>query len=56
MLGIVGVWPSKHGEIIKSELSKGRRKNYFHRWWSLPTIGSDLNVIWEISAKNTGRK
>ena len=26
MLGIVGVWPSKHGEIIKSELSNGRRK------------------------------
>ncbi len=25
MLGIVRVWPSKHGEIIKSELSNGRR-------------------------------
>ncbi len=26
-------------------------KNYFHRWWSLPTIGSDLKVIWEMSDK-----
>ena len=25
MLGIVGVWPPKHGEIIKSEMSNGRR-------------------------------
>jgi hypothetical protein len=29
MLGIVEVWPSKHGEIIKSELSNGRREKIF---------------------------
>ncbi len=24
-------------------------QNYFFRWWSSPTIGSDLKVIWEMS-------
>ncbi len=27
--------------------------NYFHRWQSLPTIGSDLKVIWEMSANTS---
>ena len=25
--------------------------NFFPWWWSSPTIGSELKVIWEMSAK-----
>ena len=43
-------WASEHDQIIKSRLSYGHQANPLHQKRGLPTIGSDLMVIWEMSA------
>ena len=45
-------WASEHDQIIKSRLSYGHQANPFHQKRGWPTIGSDLMVIWEMSAKS----
>ena len=44
-------WASEHDQIIKSRLSYGHQANPFHQKRGWPTIGSDLMVIWEMSAE-----
>ena len=43
-------WASEHDQIIKSKLSYGHQANPLHQKRGWPTIGSDLMVIWEMSA------
>jgi hypothetical protein len=45
-------WASNDGQIIKSGLSDGRRGKIFRWRQSLPTIGSELKVIWAMSGYN----
>jgi hypothetical protein len=45
---------SNDGQITKSGLSDGRRAKFFPSVAGWSTIGSDLTIIWEMSAGTIG--
>jgi len=51
MTGLMGKWPSRHGQLIKIRLPDGCGGKPFQWWCNLDMITMELKAIWEISDK-----